>query len=264
MANTSRRLQGPPPRLTRRSWEEVASELEDFLRKTWEGWADGIPPGYGGTVTFPTTIEAGDVGDDGTELSGWSAADHEHPVPVDAPAGLSNVAVEGTATTLVRSDHQHKRDVRVQENGGDVGTRNALDFVDGIVAFTVADDAGSDKVTIEGGLNDEYSTFSRGGAIVGATGAGNYIVWQAPYACTVLAVKGYRVGGGSATINARKNGSSQHLGTSLTISAPDVWEDGGTVQNTGYVVGDKLEIQIISLSAPLPTQVAIQVDLQRA
>lgn len=261
MANTSRRWLGPIPKLTRRAWEDVARELEEFLRKQFDSWADGIPPGVGGVV--PEPIEADDAGNQGNELSGWATADHEHPVPVDIPSGLANTNVEGTSTALVRLDHQHKRDVRVQKDGGDVSTRNALDFIDGDLEWTITDDAPGDSAGVEGSLSPTYRTFARGGTVVGATVPGNYVVWQAPVAATVVAVKGYRVGGGSATINARKNGTLQHLSASHVISAADTWEDGGAVQNTGYAVGDKLEIQITALSAPFPTQVAVQVDFTR-
>lgn len=258
----SRRWLGPIPRLTRRAWEDVAKELEQFLRKQFQAWSDGIPPGA--STQLPTTIEGGDTGDIGTELAGWARADHEHPVIVEPPAGLANVAVEGTSTTLVRADHQHKRDVRVKEAGGDVGTRNALNFVDGDIEWTITDDSGDDEVDIEGTLGGDAATFSRGGVVISPNGAANYVVWRAPFACTVIAVKGYRVGGGSATINAQKNGSLTHLASNYTITVAGAWEDAGAVQNTGYVAGDSLEIMITGLSAPNPSQVAIQVDFQRA
>ncbi len=90
----------------------------------------------------------------------------------------------------------------------------------------------------------------------------NIITWRARFACTVTNVRGYRVGGIGATINARKNGISNHLATALSLTSADTWLDGGTVQNTAYAEGDKLEMMIISVTGS-PTQIAIQVDFER-
>jgi len=100
---------------------------------------------------------------------------------------------------------------------------------------------------------------SRGGTVLSPTVAINVIVWRAPFACTVTNVRGYRVGGTGATINARLNGVSNHLAAALSLTSADVWMDGGAVQNTAYVAGDKLEIMVVTV-AGTPTQIAIQVD----
>ncbi len=107
------------------------------------------------------------------------------------------------------------------------------------------------------------SAISRGGALVnsnGITAAVNIIVWRAPFSCTVTKVYGYRVGGTGATINARKNGASNHLSANKSLTSANTWMDGGAVQNTGYSAGDKMEIKIVSVAGS-PTQVAVQVDL---
>ena len=109
------------------------------------------------------------------------------------------------------------------------------------------------------------ATFSRGGTLVNAVdglAAMNVVVWIAPYACTVVAVKGYKVGGTNAVINARLNGASNHLSSNLTVSSDSTWTDGGTVQNATYAAGDKLEIMIVSVSGTV-TQVSVQVNFTR-
>lgn len=106
------------------------------------------------------------------------------------------------------------------------------------------------------------AAFSRGGTVLTPTAAINVIVWRAPYACTVTAVKGYRVGGTGATVNARKNGASNHLASDLSLTSADTWMDGGAVQNTAYAAGDKLEIMVVTVAGS-PTQVAVQVDYTR-
>lgn len=63
--------------------------------------------------------------------------------------GLGNANANGSAITPARSDHTHKRDVRIAKAGVDVGTRNRLNLIEGAnVTLTVADDAGNDEVDV--------------------------------------------------------------------------------------------------------------------
>lgn len=103
---------------------------------------------------------------------------------------------------------------------------------------------------------------SRGGVVLTPTAAINVIVWRAPFPCTVTNVRGYRIGGTGATINARKNGTDNHLAAAVSLAVADTWTDGGAVQNTAYATGDKMEIMIVTV-AGAPTQVAVQVDLTK-
>jgi len=96
----------------------------------------------------------------------------------------------------------------------------------------------------------------------GITVAVNMIAWRAPYACTVTNVRGYRVGGTGATINARNNGANNHLASALSLSSADTWMDGGAVQNVTYAAGDKLEVMLVTVAGS-PTQILIQVDFKR-
>jgi len=107
--------------------------------------------------------------------------------------------------------------------------------------------------------------FERGGIVVnsnGLTAAINIIAWEAPFACTVTAIRGYRVGGTGATVNARKNGSSNHLASNLSLTSANTWMDGGSVQNEVYAVGDKLEIMVVTVTGS-PTQVGVQLNFVR-
>ena len=108
--------------------------------------------------------------------------------------------------------------------------------------------------------------FSRGGTLYKADGianaALNIVVWRTSFACVVKYVKGYRVGGTGATVNARKNGTLNLLASALSLTSADEWMDGGAVQNENFAVGDKLEIMIVSTAGAV-TQLAIQVDFVR-
>lgn len=121
---------------------------------------------------------------------------------------------------------------------------------------------GAATTTHEASSHHVAVPLSVGGVLLSPAGAINVITWYAPFACTVTNVRGYRVGGTGATINARKNGSSNHLASALSLTSADAWMDGGTVQNTSLAAGDKLEIMVASV-AGAPTQIAIQVDLTR-
>lgn len=109
-------------------------------------------------------------------------------------------------------------------------------------------------------------TFKRGGTLLNSIDgltAVNVFVGVLPFACTVTAVKGWRVGGTGATINARLNGASNHLASALSLTSASTVMDGGAVQNTAYVAGDYLEIMLVSVAGTV-TQIGIEVTFERA
>ncbi|GGW81017.1 hypothetical protein [Streptomyces griseoloalbus] len=111
-------------------------------------------------------------------------------------------------------------------------------------------------------LPDAATTLSKSLVITAPAGAVSYVVWRAPKACTVVGVRGYRVGGTGATINAQR-GTADLLATDLSLSTADTWLSGPSLQNTTFAVGDSLTVAIRSVSGA-PTAVTIQVDLQGA
>lgn len=244
-------------------FDTAMQELQRFLRYLQDSQDEATGDGrsYPG-VPEQVSAAAGTVGD--PDL-GWAPGSHQHQALVGSPVGLGNANADGVSDGLSRADHVHKRDVRVKAAGVDVATRNALDFRNGLVTWTVTDDPGNDEVDITPSLSASAATISRGGTILSPTAANAVIVWRAPFTCTVLAVKGYRVGGAATGtfVNARRNGSSDHLASNLELTSADAWIDGGAVQNTAYVVGDKLEVRITALGAPRPAQVAVQIDFIR-
>lgn len=110
---------------------------------------------------------------------------------------------------------------------------------------------------IIGGASTE---FAKAGVYLDPAGARNVVAWRAPMACTVVNVRGYRVGGTGATVNARRNGASNHLASALSLTSAGLWMDGGAVQNVAYEAGDYLELMLVSVAGS-PTEVTIQVDI---
>ncbi len=107
-----------------------------------------------------------------------------------------------------------------------------------------------------------WNDFTKGGAFLDPDAARDVTIWRAPFACTVTNIRGYRVGGTGTTINARLNGTSEHLSSDLSLTSIATWMDGGAVQNAIYAAGDKLELRLKSITGT-PTEVTIEVDFTR-
>lgn len=173
--------------------------------------------------------------------------------------GVSPPAGEATKGILFFDSATNK--LRVRENNG--ASINVLQ-----VASEVPNtpSGGIVSTNVQAAINEIAGLENHGGVAVnpyGITAAINVFVWIAPYFCTVTAVKGYRVGGTGATVNARKNGSLNHLASALSLTAADTVMDGGAVQNTQYQAGDKMEIMVVSTTGS-PTQLGIVVYFTRA
>ncbi|MET9521508.1 hypothetical protein [Streptomyces coeruleorubidus] len=132
--------------------------------------------------------------------------------------------------------------------------------VNGPGTFVVASDGGVTAPSLT--LPATATTVSKSLVITAPAGAVSYVVWRAPKACTVVAVRGYRVGGTGATINAQR-GASDLLATDLSLSTAGTWLSGPSVQNASFAAGDSLTVAIRSVAGS-PTAVTIQVDLQGA
>jgi hypothetical protein len=92
------------------------------------------------------------VGDSAAAGSASTVAhsDHVHGREAFAtPTDLGNANAAGSAATVPHADHVHKRTVRVKKAGTDIGTRNAVNLIEGAnVTLTVADNSGSDQVDV--------------------------------------------------------------------------------------------------------------------
>ena len=190
-------------------------------------------------------------------------------LPAAAPAAHDLAGAQHNADTITNLNLKLSDGDVLSTKAGEIAALTAKAApvdADIVVIEDSADSNNKKKLTL---LNlRTYSTqiICRGAEIYNPSGivqADNIICWRAPYACTVTNVRGYRVGGTGATVNARKNGASNHLASALSLTSADTWQDGGAVQNTSYAAGDKMEIMLVSVSGS-PTQIMIQIDLTRA
>lgn len=94
------------PRLTRRAWEDVASQLEDFLNSLRSNDL-GVPGGN--TTSTPETVRAGTAAATGDESTGWATGNHNHAAQTATASALSGLSTsqEGVSTSLARADHSH-------------------------------------------------------------------------------------------------------------------------------------------------------------
>jgi hypothetical protein len=91
---------------------------------------------------------------------------------------------------------------------------------------------------------------------------GNRMVWRAPYACTVVAVRSHFDAGTNIVVNARKNQASNFCSANFTNSTANAWGAATVNQNQSLAAGDDIEVMLVSLSGAV-TKANIQVDLTR-
>ena len=252
----------------------LATTQHELNKRLWEGTKGFAEPhadthkGDGDSVAglvLPEPIEAGDTGAIGDPALGMAPIGHEHAVPTGIPADLGNVLAEGSSLSLPRLDHVHKILARGKLNGVDVAIRNALDFRDNtIFTWTISDDPGNDELDILGGLSNEYKTAPAGATVKNATGllVDDAICFIAPYACDVISVKAIRRDGTGATVNMRRNFTSEHLSSDLSVVAVDTLYDGGAIQNASYAINDIMEARVKSVAGS-PTHMSIVAYVRR-
>lgn len=111
--------------------------------------------------------------------------------------------------------------------------------------------------------------FSQGATLVdyvsGISSTGSYMVWRAPFSCSVVALYGYYVGGTAPQINAARSGSSGYgkiTGSNLTVNQENIWVAANTngLQNANFNSGDSLQV---IMSGSTNNQLAVQVDFIR-
>lgn len=128
-------------------------------------------------------------------------------------------------------------------------------------------------MTVTGSLivsgNNGAGVFSQGATFVDyvstITSTGAYMVWRAPFSCSVVGLYGYYTGGTSPQINAARSGSSGYgriTGSNVLLNQDAVWiaATGSGLQNKDFNIGDSLQV-IMTGSANY--QLAVQVDFIR-
>lgn len=104
-----------------------------------------------------------------------------------------------------------------------------------------------------------YRTHTVNLTLPGPTAAGSFVVWRAPRAATVTAVRGYRAGGTTASVNAATAGGDV-LASDLPAGNAS-WASSTTLQNTAIAAGGSLTLELAAVSGT-PTYVSIQVDVE--
>jgi hypothetical protein len=109
----------------------------------------------------------------------------------------------------------------------------------------------------------EAIDFSIGALLEGAPPTNGFrMIWRAPFACTVTAVRSHFDAGTNCVVNARKNQASDFMSADFTNSTANAWGAGTVNQNQSIAAGDDIEIELVSTSGAV-TKVNIQVDLTR-
>lgn|GEM_PF-1384952 len=88
------------------------------------------------------------------------------------------------------------------------------------------------------------------------------MLWRAPFACTVAAIRSHFDAGTNCVVNARKNQALNFMSANFTNSTANSWGSGTVDQNQGLVASDDIEVQLVSTSGAV-TKVNIQIDLTR-
>jgi hypothetical protein len=107
------------------------------------------------------------------------------------------------------------------------------------------------------------TSFSVGALLEGSPPANGFrMVWVAPFACTVTAIRSHFDAGTNIVVNARKNQASNFLSADHTNSTANAWDSTAANQNQAIAAGDDIEINLVSTSGAV-TKANIQVDLTR-
>jgi hypothetical protein len=208
--------------------------LQEFLESIFAGQsaANATPPS-------PTQVQAGVEASTGTSL-GPANASHVHSIETAAPNEVivgGGAPAEGTGSALTRASSTTRLG-----NG----------------AATAGQTIRSNGTT----LSFQDDLFTKEYVFLAPAGAVDTIIWRAPFACTVRSVKAYQGGGTSGTVNARKNGTLEHLAADLATTA-GAWADTSTVQNAGYVSTDYLEMRVKTVVG-VTTYITIEVSFSKA
>lgn len=109
----------------------------------------------------------------------------------------------------------------------------------------------------------ESQEFTVGAVVKSPVDGDLVIVWRAPFACTVTAVRGYSDAGTTSVVNAFKGtlaSPTNFCSTNITIDPADAWENG-TVTTSTVAAGDAVGVRVVT--AGTATELSIQIDFTR-
>ncbi|MFD6415997.1 hypothetical protein [Streptomyces sp. NPDC060194] len=96
---------------------------------------------------------------------------------------------------------------------------------------------------------------------VASGAAGTYQLCRVPVGAAVLAVRAYRTGGTSGTVQVKK-GASDVLASPMATTT-DAWAGTTTVQNATCAAGDAISV-VLGAPGGTPTETLVQVDFRTA
>lgn len=241
-------------------------------------------------VSYATVTELVDV-TKAAEAAGTSLTvargDHKHDVTTAAPTAaidIGDAAAEGTATTLMRSDAQLSFPAPVAgypvdttfaaEADGTATTPARSDHrhtitdpttLPAAIAYGTAASAEGTSTDVARADHNHGSTQTFTISSTYKTPAvDDYVVWRAPFACTVTALRGYVDVGTTTAVNAFKGSLATPTNFStanMTITAADSWISDTTLDVTAVAAGDAVGFRITTIGTA--GEVTIQIDLTR-
>ncbi len=132
-----------------------------------------------------------------------------------------------------------------------------------ITLDTGFEDDGDNEITIS--ANGSGTPVSMAGVFKAPTGADDVLVWLAPFACTLTAIKVWQDVGTGCHVNAFRGSLASpvlFLASDHTIAAADTVEDCGAVQNTTVAIDTKVYIRLVSVSGS-PNEVGVQLNFTK-
>lgn len=132
----------------------------------------------------------------------------------------------------------------------------------GLVVFG---EDGDDGWALPGPQGPAGSTaFTISATVLSPSAANDFILWKAPWACTVTAVRAYQDAGTGSVLNAFKGSlaaPTKFCSADITVGGADNFTNG-TVTTSAVASGDLVYGRITSLAGS-PTEVCIQIELTR-
>lgn len=179
-----------------------------------------------------------------------------HRVYVDSADGLLKVKKsDGTIYTMIPRQIVDAKGDLVVATAADTVTRQAV----GTDGYQLEADSAQTN-----GIKWAAQTFTISAVLEAPAGADAWIVWRAPYACTVTAIRGYVDTGTTTVINAFKGSvaSPTNFSTAdMTITSATTWISDTTLDTTSVASGDAVGVELVTLGTA--TEVTIQIDFTR-